>query len=166
MQFAVLFSSLVAATIALPVPQTGVGSADALSGPTGGTESLFPGSANSVLSEGSKPVADLSNPSSGIVERSSGAGAGTGDVLSGVSGGTNTMMAGGANNALNSGGNSVSDLASSSGDLAGTGDLFSNTASGTNNALNNAGNSASDLSNSSGDLVSRSPEPAVGGWSS
>lgn len=97
MQFAVLFSSLVAATIALPVPQTGVsypsldvhyeawkllmecsrrqvGSADALSGPTGGTESLFPGSANSVLSEGSKPVADLSNPSSGIVERSSGAG--------------------------------------------------------------------------------------------
>jgi len=53
---------------------------------------------------------------------------------------------------------------------AGTGDLFSNTASGTNslmtgganNALNSAGNSASDLSSSSGDLVSRSPEPAVG----
>ena len=43
--------------------------------------------------------------------------AGTGDVLSGVAGGTNTLMTGGANNALNSGGNSVSDLSNSSGDL-------------------------------------------------
>ena len=97
MQFAILFSSLVAATIALPVPQAGVshplpnvqyetsrllmdysyqqvGSADALSGATGGTESLFPGSANSVLSEGSDPVTELSKSSSGLVERSSGAG--------------------------------------------------------------------------------------------
>lgn len=97
MQFAILFSSLIAATIALPVPRAGVchplpnthhetsrllmefsyrqvGSADVLSGATGGTESLFPGSANSVLSEGSNPVTELSKSSSGLVERSSGAG--------------------------------------------------------------------------------------------
>ena len=97
MQFAILFSSLIAATIALPVPQAGVnhplpnthhetsrlltefsyrqvGSADVLSGATGGTESLFPGSANSVLSEGSNPVTELSESSSGLVDRSSGAG--------------------------------------------------------------------------------------------
>ena len=51
-----------------------VGSTDALSGAAGGTESLFPGSANSVLSEGGNPVADLSKSSSDLVERSSGPG--------------------------------------------------------------------------------------------
>jgi len=97
MQFAIFISSLIAATIALPIPQAGVsyplinfanetwrsltiyprrqvGSADVLSGYTGGTDRLLPGSTHNVLDEGGSPVNGLSKSGSGLVERSPGAG--------------------------------------------------------------------------------------------
>jgi hypothetical protein len=43
--------------------------------------------------------------------------AGSGDLLSGTAGGTNTLMAGGANNFLNNGGNSAADVSSSAGKM-------------------------------------------------
>ena len=51
-----------------------VGSADALSGTTGSTDRLLPGSTNNVLGEGGSPVDDLSKSGGGLVERSPGAG--------------------------------------------------------------------------------------------
>lgn len=51
-----------------------VGSADVLSGSTGGTDRLLPGSTNNVLSEADSPVNDLSKSGSGLVERSPGVG--------------------------------------------------------------------------------------------
>jgi hypothetical protein len=51
-----------------------VDSAGVLSGATGGTESLIPGSTNNIFGEGGNPVADLPKSSSGLVERSPGVG--------------------------------------------------------------------------------------------
>ena len=97
MQFAIFFSSLIAATFALPIPQTGVsdsspnvrcgmrrsltecsywqtGSTDVLSGATGGTSELFPGSANNLPGEGGNPVDGFSKSGSGLAGRSPGVG--------------------------------------------------------------------------------------------
>jgi len=50
------------------------GSADVLSGATGGTDRLLPGSTNNVLGSGSDPVTGLSKSGSGLVKRSPGVG--------------------------------------------------------------------------------------------
>lgn len=60
------------------------GSAGVLSGATGGTEGLFPGSTNNVLGEESSPVGDLSKSGSGLVARSPGVGVSILDLFHGL----------------------------------------------------------------------------------
>jgi hypothetical protein len=61
-----------------------VGSVDVLSRATGGTESLIPGSTNNVLGDGGNSVADLPKSSSGLAQRSSGAGVSMSNLFAGL----------------------------------------------------------------------------------
>jgi hypothetical protein len=54
-----------------------VGSAEVLSGATGGTDHLVPGSTNDFLGEAGSPVGELSKYDSGLVKRSPGVGVST-----------------------------------------------------------------------------------------
>lgn len=117
MQLIILLASLIAATLALPIPQAGAGAGDVLSGGAGGASSLLEGGANNFVSSGGNSAADISNSGGHLINRSPQVGAGTGDVLSGTAGGANALLSGGANNLVSSTGNSVADLSSSAGNL-------------------------------------------------
>lgn len=117
MQLIILLASLIAATLALPIPQAGAGAGDVLSGGANGANSLLEGGANNFVNSGGNSAADLSDSGGDLINRSPQVGAGTGDVLSGTAGGANALLSGGANNLVSSTGNSVADLSSSAGNL-------------------------------------------------